>query len=549
MENSSRSPRAIAANILLVASLAVFGWQFRSLYTVPVFDSFRWGGDETWLMREYVHQMQHGVLLYPENFGDPVRTNGVLAGSMWGNALIYGLPGVVFFPGYDYGSIGRTVTALLALLLIGSVYFIARSLSVSSVLSAAMVLLMVASQGFVWATHSARYDLLTGLVLIWYCYYLSRIRNHRFRSMFIAGAAGILTICFSPHLLTLAGGGTLVFLLIGGVWRNRLALTAWFSGVIAAVGALSGAYYFGAGEFSLFGHGGKSGIFSFVLNEVPILRPFSRNVQVSNLLERMHLFQIDMPGMIVIMVVSVLVLLPYFWRSRRTLRDKGQALFTHQQEFLLSCVAVCIIAWLLMQGSRPYYLFHIVPLVLIGCGIILEGCSVVKVNRWFGEAVVMLALFIGIWLDSRNAIPSPILGEAIARDQKAVIKRFLGESKASTVNKSRILVDVAGLDRALIDTSEEVLTLDMFQPPPNAEALVHKLYSNTINYVILRSSPTGTPFEPGRALLPHVLASIGVVQDSAVGLFYDDGRYYDASMAQLTAQGLDTLRLYRIKGN
>src|ERR1019366_3371045 len=198
----SRDPRSIAAYIALVASLAVFGMQLRTLYTVPVFDAARWGGDETGLMREFVHQAQHGVLIYPESFGEPVRTNGVLAGSMWGNAVIYGVPGIIFSPRFDYVSIGRTVTAILALLLIGSLYFIARSLKISSILSAALVLLMVLSQGFVWATHSTRYDLLTGLVLIWYCYYLSTIKLPSSRQLFFAGFIGISSICFSPHLLT-----------------------------------------------------------------------------------------------------------------------------------------------------------------------------------------------------------------------------------------------------------------------------------------------------------------------------------------------------------
>ena len=36
-----------------------------------------------------------------------------------------------------------------------------------------------------------------------------------------------------------------------------------------------------------------------------------------------------------------------------------------QQRFLLSCAAFCAVSWLLAQGSRPYYLFHILPLLAI----------------------------------------------------------------------------------------------------------------------------------------------------------------------------------------
>ncbi len=156
----------------------------------------------------------------------------------------------------------------------------------------------------------------------------------------------------------------------------------------------------------------------------------------------------------------------------------------------------------------------------------------------------MVVFAIAIAFGAKRAIPKDVLGTTIARDQSIAIAKFLSE----TPRKSRILLDVAGLDRALPDTSRVVLTLDMFQPPPEPGALIHKLFSNRIDYIILRSSPVSSPFEPGRALLPHVLDSIGEVRDSTVGFFYDDGRKYDATMSDLRAQGLDTLRLYRILG-
>ncbi len=544
MRAPARRPRDFVALLVLVVSLAVFALQLRTLYTVPVYDSVRWGGDETWLMREFVHQAAHGVLLYPESFGEPVRTNGVLAGSMWGNALLYGVPGIIFFPHYDYDSIGRTVTALLALLLIGSLYCITRSLKIDPILSALAVALMVMSQGFVWATHSARYDLLTGLVLVWYCYYLSKIEKFGMWRMFVAGAMGIVTVCFSPHLLTLGAGATLAFFISIRIWQKPVRIFAWLIGSLSAMVILSIAYVIGAGEFSLFGKGGKAGIFSFVLNEVPILRPFSRNVQVSNLMERIHLFQMDAPGTLMLLGGALLVFIIYQFRLCR--EHVVDSAISRRQNFFLVCVLICTLSWLLMQGSRPYYLFHIVPLLLIGGLIILEIWRETFSTRWFGEMGAIIVMLIAIFLGMDHAIPNPALGQAIAHDQQSAISRLLGEVGISSHRRSRILLDVAGLDRALVDTSHKVLTLDMFQPPPNAEALVGKLRSNGIDYVLLRSSPLGTPFEPGRALIPHVLDSIGIVQDSALGIFYDDGRSYDASLSTLLDEGLDTLKLYRV---
>src|SRR6476469_9537669 len=118
--------QSILAIALLAVAFFLYALQLGSLYSTPVADSVRWGGDETWLMREFGNQIGHGVMQYPEGFGEPARTDGVLAGSMWVNALLYGGSGALWFPSHDLTSIGRTVTAVLGLLLILSFFWIAR---------------------------------------------------------------------------------------------------------------------------------------------------------------------------------------------------------------------------------------------------------------------------------------------------------------------------------------------------------------------------------------------------------------------------------------
>ncbi|HZK77219.1 MAG TPA: hypothetical protein VFD13_09950, partial [Candidatus Kapabacteria bacterium] len=377
-----------------------------------------------------------------------------------------------------------------------------------------------------------RYDLLTGLTLIWFCYYLSGQTNASRSQMFLAGIIGVAAICFSRHLLLLCLGASLVFLFQQRVWKRPALLWAWLAGSAVASHILSVVYFAGAGEFSLFGRGGSEGSYSFVLNQIPILRPFSRNAQVSNLMERFHLLKMDAPGIIIVIGVSIFLALAYWILGGRV--GRVRAAKNTAQRFFLSCTVVCTIVWLLAEGSRPYYLFHIVPLLVIGGALALELWS---------EMGALIVVAVAIAFGATRAIPANVLGAAIARDQSAAITKFLSE----TPHNSRVLLDVAGLDRALPDTSREVLTLDMFQPPHESAALIQKLLSNQIDFVILRSSPVSSPFEPGRALLPHVLDSIGTVRDSALGFFYDDGRSYDASLGELQRQGLDTLRLCRVR--
>ncbi|GEM_PF-2357730 len=543
------TPRVLLAYCILASTAIVFVLQLRTLYTVPVYDSIRWGGDETWLMREFGNQVQHGVMAYPESFGAPQRTDGVLAGSMWIDALIYGASGAAFFPDHDYVAIGRTVTAILAFLLILSLYLILRKIKVSPLLSSLSVAAVVLCQGFIWASHSARYDLLTGLSLIWLCFYLSKTEKPTIARAIAIGLMGVLAICFSRHLLFLGLAASCVFLWRVKAWKESRQLFGWVVGAFLGALLLSIAYYLGAGEYSLFGRGGNMGSYSFVIGQIPIMRPFSRNVQLSNLIERHSLFRADAPGLLLLITVALLAVIAYkikqwqFSRNGRHLR----IIISDQQRFFLSAAILCTFTWLLFEGSRPYYLFHIVPLLIIAIAIILQLWSDVFDGKWYGEWVAAGMLVVATIIGAQGAMPPSTFGEAVANDQSQAVHQLLKSATTSHSEKSRILFDVAGLARALQDTSRQVLTLDMFAPPPNAEALVNKLHSNHIDFVALRSSRVSSPFEPGRALIPHILDSIGEVQDSALGFFYDDGRTYTANLTMMIDQGLDTLRLYRVE--
>ena len=537
--------------LILIVTVAIYVLQVRSLYTVPVYDSVRWGGDETWLMREFGNQAAHGAMSYPETFGSPTRTDGLLAGSMWVDALIYGETGRIFSPAHDLIGTGRTVTAILGFALIASLFLILRQLDVNPILAAGSIAVMVVSQGFVWVTHCARYDLLTGLALIWYCAYLANFSCRELYSLFdflLFGAAAFVLIIFSRHLLTLGLPVTFVCILFLRLWRKpKLIVSALAGGLLAAL-ILSLAYAFGAGEFSLFGRGGSMGSYGFVLQQIPIMRPFSRNVQLSNLAERWSLFEKDIPGLLTLIMICIFLILLYKgWQWQ--LKRKGTLLkiaTSTSQRFFLLAAALCSISWVLLQGSRPYYLFHIVPILLIACAVVLQLWLDVYQNRWHGPIFVVLILLSAITLQAQHALPDVTLGEAVCKDQRAGIAHLLASTPMNSHPKCRVLVDVAGLDWALMDTSREILTLDMFQPPANESTTISKLQQNKIDFVILRSSPVGGVFEPGRALLPHLLDSIGELRDSSLGFFYDDGRSYDADLSTMINQGLDTLKLYSL---
>ncbi len=511
---------------------------FRSLYLAPVPDSIRWGGDETWLMREFKQQATHGVMQYPESYDAEPRTDGVLAGSMWVEALLYGGIGAVLHPHCDYVSIGRTVTVTLSVMLLGLLVWALIKRGVSRLTSLSAALLLAANMTFFYASHSARYDILTGLALLaWVLCCESLIRKGELSrpQAILFGAASVLTIIFSRHMLTLALPTTMLTFFLLKPWKKAL-LVPMLGATLITIAGLCGAYLAGAGSFSLFGNGGGMGNYSFVLQQLPILRPFSRSVQVSNLMERVSLLWIESPVVLVVLLIALLVLFgsllsPKYRSGLMQVRGIG---------FFIFAGALSFGSWLLLQGARPYYTLHILPLLLFVAALVTERFP----SKYAARLVLPILALFSCVISYPLFLLAAENGSQISHDQREVMQRF---SKAIQANyhgtsKPRVLSEVAGLNWMLSDSTVEVVTLDVFQPPPSSPALISKLRGARIDYVYLRSGAEDGTFEPGRALLPRVLDSVGLLMRHSTGRYYDDFRAYDKP---LTAQ-LDTLTLYKL---
>ena len=138
--------------------------QFRSLFVAPIPDAAEWFGDETWQMREFQTQVREGILRNPDAPESSIaRDNGILPNSMWLNAAFYGVPEAIFFPRWPLVEIGRSVTFVLALFLLGYAYWFQRRRGVPGWLALASCLLLASTRSFFFASHSARFDLLVAL--------------------------------------------------------------------------------------------------------------------------------------------------------------------------------------------------------------------------------------------------------------------------------------------------------------------------------------------------------------------------------------------------
>jgi hypothetical protein len=160
---------------------------------------------------------------------------------------------------------------------------------------------------------------------LWYVYFLARqssivLTNKR---SFLLGAISVGLVIFSRHLLTLPVAAIIAFIFITSLWKHKNLFGRFVLGAVASLVILAIVYWLGSGELSLFGRGGTMGSYAFVLRQIPIARPFSRNVQISNLLERYNLFASDAPGVLLIIFSCVVLIVLYkIWQRRMTQSGK-----------------------------------------------------------------------------------------------------------------------------------------------------------------------------------------------------------------------------------
>jgi hypothetical protein len=284
--------RRILPFMLLLMAAVLFASQLRSLLVFPEPNSLRWFGDETWLMSEAKQQITTAVVRYPLAIGSQLEFGkGLMLSMTWLSAVLYGLP--VWIILHDAVAVGRCVTAALALLLLIALYASSRVLGASRLAAALAVLLLISTRSFFFASHSARPDLLAGMIVLLVVTFGTRKSErppriiHSMRWWFGCGAIFMfLAVSSSIHLLTLLAPVALFFF-----WRitenekqphsRRRAAIASAAGMLSMLTLLVLAYYFANRSLDLFP--ASAGQFHDVLHSIPIFRPFSRSVQVNYL--------------------------------------------------------------------------------------------------------------------------------------------------------------------------------------------------------------------------------------------------------------------------
>jgi hypothetical protein len=533
MNNQSR--RSDWENIMSVAmlsmALVLFCFQLRSLVVFPQPNSFRWFGDETWLMSEAHSQMATGIARYDLAAGSTLEhSKGLVLSMTWLSSLLYGLPTLLIKN--DLIWVGRMVTAVLSLLLIVSLYWSARHLSASRLAASIVILILVSSRAFFFASHSCRPDMLAGLIVLLFvtiCTILSVDgRRQKGAWWFAFGSLAVFfALSSSIHLLTLLLPVAVFF-----IWRwDNQPRARWINasaGAIFLLGILVLVYYGSTGNLLLFGPTTARSQFQDVLSAIPIMRPLSRSVQVANLVIRFKYFASEAPQVFLLIFVLPLMLTKQWWAGRHS---------------FMAASLIVFLSWLLLEGAQITYLMHVVPLMMLGLILVLTRLLEHEKYRRtvvsLFSVIAILAFLFGI----QDALHADANATALAHGNISAVSN-IEKSIASTwtdPGKPRVVSEPLTLAELSQDSDIQTITDHFISFPQRNESLNTFFTREYIDYVVLYNSSV-YPHDH-RQIDPFYLGvkNASRLIDTEIGTIGDIGRdYFNGSSWK------DTLLLFKV---
>lgn len=511
--------------MLLISILLTISIQFLSLYTTPQYDGARWWGDEFGQIIELRTELQEGAARIPTGIGATVEeTNGIVRGNSWLAAILYGLPALVLFPAFDLVTIGRTVTALLSIVLLMVLYRSLRGFHVSRVTALLGLLLLVSNQAFFFASHVARLDIAAALaVIVWVVFLTQRANERQFDRLipmwfFVFGAVTFMLATLSIHLLTLLGPAALYVLWRFEALKNWKRVVAAIGGVISVATVLFLVYLLSGAPLTLFGRSTAHLQFHDVIDAMPGLRPFSCSVQSANLLQRVSGFYEEAPIFLALFVALLVVVA--FRKSEPSLRT------------LTTLTALIVLSWLLFESSARYYYIHVMPLTLV--------CVLAGFRQLLDGRVPRVALAILAAVTMITSIEDSLVARDIGNALTANNGRALQVIAQRLANDDRLLAQYPAVARLHQKRPNSVMTTHLFNLPRDSRSHSEILDSASIKYLLLYRTSRVAEYSFEVAPLER-LAAQGTVDTILTGQFFDVGIDYFADL-----HGVDTILLVRL---
>jgi hypothetical protein len=538
--NTSSTLDRVVASVLVTLILAVLILQLSTLYSFPQPDGARWWGDETGQMIELQAEIQHGFASIPTGLGSTVaETNGIVRGNSWLAAIVYGIPQTLLRHTLDPVTTGRTITALLSILLCSVVFVALRQAGVSMLWSLFAVLILISTRSFYFASHAARLDVAAGcsllltIVVVSKKYMHYREQNECPSSLwwFAYGAFALLLATLSIHLLTLMGLFSVYVLLRFRLHRHLALLLAALVGVVAAAGLLLLVYGISGAPWTLFGRTVRPNQFQSVVDMLPIFRLFSRSVQVANILERIHGFRSEAPAFLILPVIAFGAGLVN--SRRRTVAG------TTQEAFLGGAALVVLLAWLLFQSPALYYYVQVLPIFAVV--LILYVSRRILLNATATVLMVVASLLLS-YASMRDVIVSSTLARELHADNHRALERTI--AAALQPGRRPVVLAQNPAIAALYPRSDlQLMTAHFISFPERVETLAQTVRRLGVEYMLLYASSSVPHYSEDEAALRPLADSIGTLMHRETGQLFDVGKDYFSEQKWPP----DTLLLYRIE--
>jgi hypothetical protein len=531
---------ALIAVLIVIVLIA----QARLLYIFPQPDSARWWGDETGQMLELRTELQDGYARIPTAYGSSLAiTNGLVRGNSWLAAATYGVPALLFSNIADVVTIGRTVTFLLSLCLLLMMYRLLRASEVPKVLSFSALLLLASTRSFFFASHAARLDVGAAIAVIAFVWYLSSrydaLKQGRWKPTalwyFGYGAVVVLFATLSIHLLTLLGALSLFMLWRFEAFRKPSAMGSAIAGVVAMLGLLIAIYSISGTPISLYSPSSAPNQFQSVAAELPILRPFSRSVQVANILERLHGLWIEAP--VFLLLISIAIALSVL---RRTSTPKSNGV-----KWISEATLVIAAGWLMFQSPALYYYMQVLPLFIVW--------AVMDISRRWKSMMVTNSIALGICISlCFFAVMDSIRAERTARVIDRYNHKVLAEavdsirSNTNSVERPLVLAQNPAIAMLEHDKSVRLMTAHIVSFPTSNEPIASVLQQLRVNYILMYAPHDGSSYSSDYHTLRPIADSLGTIVLRMPGILFDVDRDYFSAGTLRDESSYDTLILYKL---
>jgi hypothetical protein len=418
-----------------------------------------------------------------------------------------------------------------------------RASQVPRVLSLSALLLLVSTRSFFFSSHAARLDVAAGIVVLAFVWYLSSrydaLEQSRWRPTLLwyfgYGAAVVVFATLSIHLLTLLGALSLYT-----VWRFRAFHKLSFigsaiGGVVVMLGLLIAIYSISGSPFSLYSPSSAPNQFQTVTAELPILRPFSRSVQVANIIERVHGLWVEAPAFLVFIFIAIPL----------SVLRRASAQKSNTGKWISGSALVIAVAWLLFQSPALYYYIQVLPLFIVWAvmDISKRWKSTLIVNSIVVSICILLCVFAVM-----DTVRAERTSRKIDRDNHTVIAEALDSVRSNTNSGAPPLVLAQNPAIAMLEHDKRVhlMSAHIVSFPTSSEPIASILLKLHVNYLLLYAAHGGLNYSADYHTLRPIADSIGAVILRKPGVLFDVDRDYFSASALRDESSRDTLILYKL---